>query len=110
MHPVAGPPPSTDARYEVARALLVGSATAFAVLWAVLWLPVLVTGSQGSLFLYPLVLLLAVGPWGTTWTALVLAARSRNARDDRRASAVTGISAILLVLAPVLLWFGPVVG
>ncbi len=35
-------------------------------LWAVLWLPVLVTGSQGSLFLSPLVLLLAVVPWGTT--------------------------------------------
>ncbi|QCR43398.1 hypothetical protein C1N91_07415 [Curtobacterium sp. SGAir0471] len=108
MHPLAGPSPSTDTRLGVARALLVGSALSFAVLWAVLWLPVLLTGSQGSLFLYPVVLLLAVAPYAATWVALVLADRARRARADGRRSAVPALCAVLLVLAPLLLWFGPV--
>lgn len=108
MHPVAGPSPSTDTRIGVALALLVGSALSFAVLWAVLWLPVLLTDSQGSLFLYPLVVLLAIAPYGATWVALALAERARRARADGRGSAVPALCAVLLVLAPVLLWFGPV--
>ena len=89
--------------------LLICSATSFAILWGAMWVPVLLTGSAGSLFLYPIVFLLAVGPWGAAWTALALAARSRKEAGAKRSNAVAGASAVLLALGPVLLWFGPVV-
>jgi hypothetical protein len=101
-------PPGTG-WYTAALVLLICSASGFAVLWATLWLPVLLTGGQGSLFLYPVVFLLAVGPWLGGWAALVMAARSRKEGGGRRSEAVSAASAITLVLGPVLLWFGPVV-
>ncbi len=86
------------------------SAVGFAMLWAILWVPVLLTGGEGSLLLYPVVFLLAVVPFGGACSALVLASRSRNAGDGIRSESVAGLSAVLLALGPVLLWFGPVVG
>ncbi|MCE0459602.1 hypothetical protein [Curtobacterium flaccumfaciens] len=79
----------------------------FALLWSILWAPVL-TGVQGSLLLYPVVFLLAMVPWGGACTALVLAGRSRNEGVDSRSEVVVGLSAVLLALGPILLWFGPV--
>jgi hypothetical protein len=99
-------PPGTG-RYTAARVLLVCSATGFAILWAALWVPVLLTGGEGSLFLYPIVFLLAVGPWAGAWTALALACSSLKAGGSRRNELVAAFSAILLALGPVLLWFGP---
>lgn len=103
------PQPPSSGRYIAALVLLICSATGFAILWAIMWLPVRPTSSEGSLFLYPIVFLLAVGPWGGAWTALALATRSRKEAGARRSDAVTASSAILLALGPVLLWFGPVV-
>lgn len=103
------PEPPSNGRYTAALLLLICSAAGFAILWAIMWLPVLLTDSEGTLFLYPIVFLLAVGPWGGTWTALALAARSRKEAGAKRSEAVTAASAVLLVLGPVLLWFGPAV-
>lgn len=89
--------------------VLICSAAGFAVLWAIMWLPVLLAGSEGSLFLYPIVFLLAVGPWGGAWAALALAERSRKQASAKRSGVIAAASAILLALGPVLLWFGPVV-
>jgi hypothetical protein len=100
--------PSFTRRYIAARRLLVGSAVAFVILWSSLWVPVLLTGAQGSLFLFPVVFLLAVAPWGGACTALVLAARSRNEGCDSHSEVVVALSALLLALGPILLWFGPV--
>lgn len=80
------------------------------MLWAILWVPVLLTGGEGSLLLYPVVFLLAVVPFGGACSALVLAIRSRDAGHGSRGDSVAGLSAVLLALGPVLLWFGPVVG
>jgi hypothetical protein len=79
---------------------------AFAILWAILWVPVLLTGGAGSLFLYPVVFLLAVCPWGGAWTALALAGRSLKEGGGRRSESVAALSAVLLAVGPVLLWFG----
>jgi hypothetical protein len=101
---------SGDGRYTAARLLLVCSAVGFAILWSVLWTPALLTGSQGILLLYPVVFLLAVGPWAGAWTALALASRSRRDGSDSRREPVAAMSAVLLALGPVLLWFGPGIG
>lgn len=87
--------------------LLICSAAGFAILWAIMWLPVLLTGSAGSLFLYPIVFLLAGGR-GEAWAALV-AERSRKEASAKRGGVIAAASAILLALGPVLLRFGPVV-
>ena len=102
------PEPSKTGQSIAALVLLICSATGFAILWAIMWVPVLLTGGAGSLFLYPIVFLLAVGPWGGAWTALVLATRSRNQAVATRSETVAALSAILLALGPILLWFGPV--
>jgi hypothetical protein len=102
---------SGDGRYTAARLLLVCSAAGLAILWSVLWTPVLLTGGQGGLLLYPVVFLLAVGPWAGAWTALALASRSRkDGGADSRGGPVAAMSAVLLALGPVLLWFGPGIG
>lgn len=102
------PEPPSNGRSIAALVLLICSAAGFVILWAIMWLPVLLTGSEGSLFLYPIVFLLAVGPWVGAWTALALAARSRKGASAKRRGVVAAASAILLALGPVLLWFGPV--
>jgi hypothetical protein len=102
------PEPFGIRRYNAARLLLVCSATSFAILWSILWVPVLLTGGQSSLLLYPVVFLLAVLPWCGACMALVLAGRSRNKGVDSRSEVVVGLSAVLLALGPILLWFGPV--
>lgn len=103
------PEPPRSGHYTAALVLLICSATSFAILWAVMWVPVPLTGSEGSLFLYPIIFLLAVGPWIGAWTALALAARSRKEPGAKRSEVVVAASAVLLALGPVLLWFGPVV-
>ncbi|WP_139200627.1 hypothetical protein [Curtobacterium sp. MMLR14_010] len=103
---VQSEPPGAG-RYTAARVLLVCSAAGFAILWVTLWVPVLLTGSEGSLFLYPIVFLLAAGPWAGAWTALALAGSSLKAGGSSRNELVLAFSAILLALGPVLLWFGP---
>lgn len=105
---VQSEPPGTG-WYTAARVLLICSAAGFAVLWAILWLPVLLTGGQGSLLLYPVVFLLATGPWAGVCVALVLAGRARKVGVGRHSGTVAALSAVLLALGPVLLWFGPVI-
>lgn len=102
------PEPSKTGQSIAALVLLICSATGFAILWAIMWVPVLLTSGAGSLFLYPIVFLLAVGPWGGAWTALVLATRSRKRPGAVHSEKVAALSAILLALGPILLGFGPV--
>lgn len=106
--PVQPEPPNTG-RSIAALVLLICSATGFVILWVVMWVPVLLTGGEGSLFLYPIVFLLAVGPWGGAWTALALATRSRKGAGAIHSETVAALSSVLLALGPVLLWFGPAV-
>lgn len=108
---VQSEPPSTG-RYTAARVLLVCSATGFAILWAALWVPVLLTGGEGSLFLYPTCSCSpwdrgTVGPWAGAWTALALACSSLKAGGSSRNELVAAFSAILLAFGPLVLWFGP---
>ena len=98
--------PPGAGRYTAAQMLLVCSVAGFAILWAALWAPVLLTGGEGSLFLYPIVFLPAVGPWAGAWSALALACSSLKAGGSSRNELVAAFSAILLALGPVLLWFG----
>jgi hypothetical protein len=107
---VSSTSPSTDARgtaLVAATVLSSVSAGALAVLWAVLWLPVLLSGAGTALFLWPLVLVLAVGPWCGAVTALVLGAVAhRQGSSPAAATFVVVASALLVVAAPVALWFG----
>lgn len=82
------------------------SFVAFVVLFLVLWLPVWLTGSEASLVLWPLILLLSALPWLAALVALILGLISQNADRNRLSGAVCGASAVLLTLGPVALWFG----
>lgn len=89
-----------------ATVLAAFSFAAFVMLYLVLWLPVWLTGSEASLFLWPLIFLFSILPWLAALLALILSAISLNADRNRLSSAVCGISAALLVLGPLALWFG----
>ncbi|MDP4334983.1 hypothetical protein Q7F20_16535 [Curtobacterium sp. A7_M15] len=97
----------------VAVALLCMSGTALALLWSVMWVPVLVTGTGASLFLWPLVLAASLLPWCGVVAALVLGGVALRHGERRGPTAVVTTSAVVSVLAPIALWFGgpfPAVG
>jgi hypothetical protein len=102
-----GPTGARGTALVVATVLTSVSAGAFLVLWAVLWLPVLLRGAETTLFLWPLIVVLAVGPWCGSVAALVLATVARcRGQTPTAATAVLLASALLVVVAPVALWFG----
>ncbi|MCT9620580.1 MULTISPECIES: hypothetical protein [unclassified Curtobacterium] len=105
MHEPAVRPHSTPT-LVVAGAILSMSGTALALLWSVMWVPVLVTGTGASLFLWPLVLALSLLPWGGVVVALVLGVVARRRAEARGSTAVVVASAVLSGLAPIALWFG----
>lgn len=71
-----------------------------------LWLPTHVSGSGGQVFLYPLFILGAVGPWMASAAALFLAIVARVRRPARLATVLIAWSAIVVVVAPLALLFG----
>lgn len=87
-----------------ARRLLIGGLIAWAVTYAAMWLPVFLTGSQASLFLYPIALgvvfLLAVA----AVVAIVLAIASRATVGRKAVLIFLGILLVLIPLPTV--WFG----
>ncbi|MBT2503494.1 hypothetical protein [Curtobacterium sp. ISL-83] len=89
-----------------ATVLAAFSFATFVVLFLVLWLPVWLTGSESSLLLWPLVFLLSALPWSAALLAVILSATAQNADRNRLSGTVCGVSAALLTLAPVALWFG----
>jgi len=105
VHELAVRPHATPT-LVVAVAILSMSGTALALLWSVMWVPVLVTGTGASLFLWPLVLALSLLPWGGVVVALVLGVVARRRAETRGSTAVVVTSAVLSGLAPIALWFG----
>ncbi|WIB14852.1 MULTISPECIES: hypothetical protein [unclassified Curtobacterium] len=107
MSMTTGPIGARGTTLVVATVLTSVSAGALLVLWAALWLPVLLRGADTALFLWPLVVVLAVGPWCGSVAALVLAAVALGGRRaPTAATAVLLASALVVVVAPVALWFG----
>ena len=90
----------------VATALLSSAAGVLLILWLVMWLPVLATGTGASLVLWPVVLVLALGPWCAVVASLVLGLVARSGWPTASTDAVIGISAILVLVVPAALWFG----
>jgi hypothetical protein len=104
---IASPTRTGRTPLVVATVLCSVSGASFVALWATLWLPVLLTGAGTSLFLWPLVMLLAVGPWSGAAAGLVLGAVAhRQGCSPTAATWVVATSALLVVAVPVALWFG----
>jgi hypothetical protein len=83
----------------------------FATVFVVLWGPVYLTGSEGSLFLYPVALLALVpmfllGLAGIVTGAVALSIPSATKRSPRLATVGLATGALLLILAVPVLWFG----
>ncbi|TPG03963.1 hypothetical protein [Curtobacterium flaccumfaciens] len=90
----------------VALVLLSISTVLLLGLQLALWLPTYLGGSGAQIFLYPLIMLGAVGPWVASAAALIVAIVARVRTPTRLATILVVWSALVVVAAPVALLFG----
>lgn len=90
----------------VALVLLSISTVLLVGLQLALWLPTYLGASGSQIFLYPLIMLGAVGPWLASAAALILAIVARVKAHTRLATTLVVWSALVVVVAPVALLFG----
>jgi hypothetical protein len=102
------PPPARPGHTAAALslALLLLAVVVLAALWAVVFGPLWLVGEERQLLLWYWVAPISVVPWTVAVAGTVVAAIGGAGSRERRAAVLTIAGALVVLLAPLAMWFG----